>query len=118
MTCPYSIACVLFARSVANSAMSLPGENAFSPAPRTMMHRRSSSLDRPSIAAPNSCHIGLVSAFSFSGRFSTTVAMGPSRVTRMSSLMSAHVLPIKELHETKPEHGHIGHENQDCEQHA
>ena len=33
-TRPYSIACALFARSVANSAMSLPGENAFSPAPR------------------------------------------------------------------------------------
>ena len=39
ITAPYAIACALFARSVANSPMSLPGENAFSPAPRTMMQR-------------------------------------------------------------------------------
>ena len=39
ITLPYSIACALFERCVSNSPMSLPGENAFSPAPRRMMQR-------------------------------------------------------------------------------
>jgi hypothetical protein len=52
ITWPYSIACALFARSVANSAMSLPGENAFSPAPRTITQRSESSAESASIASP------------------------------------------------------------------
>jgi hypothetical protein len=87
ITFPYSIACALFARSVANSAMSLPGENALSPAPRTMTQRKVSSADNFSIVSPSSRHMGLVSALSFSGRLSTTVAIGPLRVSAFSSFI-------------------------------
>ena len=45
MIAPYSIACALFDRSVANSPMSLPGEKARSPAPRSTMQRTESSAD-------------------------------------------------------------------------
>ena len=65
----------MFARSVANSPMSLPGENAFSPAPLSTMQRNESSAERRPTVSPSSRHIGLVSALSFSGRFSTTVAI-------------------------------------------
>ena len=70
-------------RSVSNSAMSLPGAKALPPAPRSTMQRTASSADSSRIASPSRCHIGLVSAFSLSGRFSTTVAMAPSRSTRI-----------------------------------
>jgi hypothetical protein len=73
------------ARSVANSAMSLPGANALPPAPRSTTQRSASSADSSRIASPRRCHIGLVSALSLSGRLSTTVAMKPSRSTRMVS---------------------------------
>ena len=85
MTSPYSIACDLLARCVANSAMSLPGENARSPAPRTMMQRTASSADSASTAVPSIPHMSRVSALSFSGRFSTIVAIAPSRSTRTRS---------------------------------
>src|ERR1700694_4032256 len=67
--------------------MSLPGENALSPAPRTITQRRASSFDSETRASPSERHIGLVSALSFSGRFSTTVAIAPSRVTVIRSLI-------------------------------
>jgi hypothetical protein len=70
---------------VANSPMSLPGENAFSPAPRTTTQRTVSSAESASIVAPSASHMPLVRAFSFSGRLSTTVAIGPSRSTRMTA---------------------------------
>jgi len=63
--------------------MSLPGENARSPAPRRIRQRSVSSADSASTVSPRRFHIGLVSALSFSGRFSTTVAIGPSRSTRI-----------------------------------
>ena len=62
---------------VANSAMSLPGENAFSPAPRSMMQRSAVVGGRARRSrAPRSRHMPRVSALSFSGRLSTTVAIG------------------------------------------
>ena len=78
----------MLARSVANSAMSLPGENARSPAPRRITQRSESSADSASTAAPSDCHIDFVSALSFSGRFSTTVAIGPARETAISSVIA------------------------------
>src|SRR5688572_5800746 len=90
---PYSIACALFERSLANSPMSLPGENAFSPAPRRMMQRIPSSAESASIASPSIRHMLRVSALSFSGRLSVTVAIAPSRATPMSDDACASVGP-------------------------
>ena len=61
--------------------MSLPGENDFSPAPRMITQRSESSADNRSIVSPSDAHMPRVSAFSFSGRLSTTVAIAPSRST-------------------------------------
>src|SRR4029453_13083097 len=85
MTLPYSIACALFARAVANSPMSFPGENALSPAPRRITQRTPSSSDSAPIVSPRACHIAWVSALSFSGRLRTTVAIGPSRATAINA---------------------------------
>src|SRR5512144_1222000 len=116
---PYSIACALLLRVVANSPMSLPGENAFSPAPRTMMQRRASSAESRVIASPSACHIAFVSALSFSGRSRTTVAIGPARSTRICSVIAApNESTIEELHEPHPGDRHVGHEQQRREQHA
>ena len=73
---------------MANSAMSLPGANAFVPAPRITMQRTDSLAESSVNASPSLRHIGRVRALSFSGRLSTTVAMGPAApVTTMVSSM-------------------------------
>ena len=82
--------------------MSLPGENAFSPAPRTMMQRSASSADSASIASPSARHIAFVSALSFSGRSRTTVAIGPSRVTRSVRSSASPRSAIEELTRPRP----------------
>ncbi|BAN27341.1 hypothetical protein BRPE64_DCDS04050 (plasmid) [Caballeronia insecticola] len=63
--------------------MSLPGENAFSPAPRRTMQRNESSRDNVSMVSPSERHSGLVIALSFSGRSITTVAISSARSIRM-----------------------------------
>src|SRR5258706_2793935 len=65
--------------------MSEPAAKAFSPAPRTTMQRNASSADSSRMASPRRAHIALFSAFSRSGLLSATVAMPPSRETRMGS---------------------------------
>src|SRR6266542_672464 len=110
MTLPYSIACALFARIVANSPMSLPGENAFSPAPRMITQRRLSSADSAPISSPSARHIAFVSALSFSGRLRTTVAIAPSRSIRTRSAMP--VLTIEEFDEAHPGDRHVRDEQQ------
>ncbi|MNT36743.1 hypothetical protein D3C72_1728480 [compost metagenome] len=83
MTAPYSTACRLLLRAVSNSLMSLPGENAFSPAPRSSTQRTPSSRSSSRKVSPSRRQPSMVKALSFSGRFSTTVAMSPSRCSRM-----------------------------------
>src|SRR5471030_3454394 len=63
--------------------MSLPGEKAFSPAPRRMMQRMESSAESASMVSPSDCQSGLVIALSFAGRSMTTVAMNSSRSIKM-----------------------------------
>jgi hypothetical protein len=45
--------------------------------------------DSSANTSPSRCHIGLVSAFSFSGRFRTTVTMSPASWTRIVSAFTA-----------------------------
>src|SRR5207253_9731360 len=111
----YAIACALLDRSRPNSPMSLPGENARSPAPRTTTQRTASSADSASIATPSSRHIARVSALSFSGRFSSTVAMAPSRSTRIVPLIGS---PVEVLHEPEARDRNVGHQQQHGDQHA
>src|SRR6185503_4306485 len=85
MSLPYSRACIGLERSVSNSEMSLPGEKALPPAPRNTMQRTPSSAASAATLSPSMRHIGLVIAFSLSGRFKTSVAMAPSRSTRRGS---------------------------------
>src|SRR6266542_6766822 len=113
MTRPYSIACALFERSLANSPMSLPGEKAFSPAPRTITQRSASSAESASIVSPNSRHIAFVSAFSFSGRFRMTVAIDASR----STTMPMEILPVKELHQPEAGDRNVCDEQQHGDEH-
>src|SRR5471032_1693492 len=83
MIAPYARACSMLERSVRNSAMSLPGENAFSLAPRRTMQRMESSAESVSMVSPSDCQSGLVIALSFAGRSMTTVAMNASRSIKM-----------------------------------
>src|SRR5476651_47505 len=83
MIAPYARACSTLERSVRNSAISLPGEKAFSPAPRRMMQRMESSAESSSIVSPSDCQSGFVIALSFAGRSMTTVAINPSRSIKM-----------------------------------
>src|SRR5438445_13772537 len=95
--------------------MSLPGEKAFSPAPRTITQRMLSSADSSFTAAPRSRHIALVSALRFAGRLRITVAMAPSRATSISPSMGCST--IEEVDETEPGDGHVGDEQQHGQQH-
>ena len=49
------------------------------------------------MTSPSRCHIGLVSAFSFSGRLSMTVAMSPSLVMVTVSVAASSVAPRDSL---------------------
>src|SRR5688572_3628295 len=97
--------------------MSLPGENAFSPAPRRMMQRTPSSADSVSIASPRRPHIARVRALSFSGRLSTTVAIGPARSTRIASFMSE-PSAIEDVDQSKRGRRHVGDEEEREQQDA
>ena len=68
-------------RVASNSEMSAPAEKARPPAPRSTTHRRSASRSHASMISRSRRDIATDIALSFSGRFSTTVAIGPSRVT-------------------------------------
>jgi hypothetical protein len=75
--------------------MSLPGEKALPPAPRSTTQRTASSAASSVTASPRRRHMFLVMALSFSGRFNATVAMAPSRSIAMHSDMAAPLSPFR-----------------------
>src|SRR4051812_13342159 len=112
----------MFARSVGNSEMSFPGANAWSPAPRRITHRTSSMSATARAASPRRCHIGLVSALSFSGRLSVIMASGPSRASRIMSVVMSVMIEfesaIEKVDEAHAGDGDIRHQQQDRNQHG
>ena len=118
ITAPYAIACALFARSVANSPMSLPGRERLLAG--AAQRRCSAARRRPTARrsrSPSVGHIAFVSALSFSGRLSTTVAMGAVAWRRRSGRSWAPALAIEEVDETEAGDRHVGDEQQHRDQH-
>src|SRR5712691_8597244 len=78
--------------------MSAPEAKASRPAPRYTTARTESSLARPSVTFAISPHMARLTALRILGRLNTTVAMPPSRSTRISSLIRSPLLGKNDTH--------------------
>src|SRR5450631_1029919 len=83
--------------------MSAPAQNALAPAPRRTTQRRSSSAESSRIRSPSSLHDARDNALSFAGWLSTTVAIAPSRSTRIRSDIGQSL--VEQVHQAEVDHG-------------
>ena len=94
---PYSRAWAALLRTCGNSAMSAPTEKALPPAPASTIQRRLSSASKPSKRVPSWRHMAVLTQLCLSGRSSVTRTSGPSRDTRIASVMARRGLRLASL---------------------